>query len=82
MFDIPVFDNGNAFNPEKGEFVAPVTGLYSIVTTVCVKPNTYIVVGVIKYGAFISRFLTGDDAYDTCNSESKCTKLFQDDRVG
>lgn len=82
MYDVEITNIGNAYNFQKGEFTATVSGTYMISVTACLGPGgQWMDLNIIENDKVIGRVFSGDDAYHSCGSEALSIRLDEGDTV-
>ena len=78
MFDGVISNIGNAYNLEKGQFVAPVAGIYMVIVQVCLSQMAqWIYLDIINDGAIIGRVFSANANSHNCGSEAVSLSMDQ-----
>ena len=76
IYDVIVSNIGDAYNKARGNFRAPVEGIYLISVTACSKTSDWGVLEIVHDGEVIGQVRSGDaDNYYDCNSEVTVTRI-------
>ena len=82
-YNVEMWNIGDAYDLDNAEFVTPFSGIYSIVTQVCLgyADAPWIDLDVIKDGATIGRVFSGNKVYHSCGSEATSIHLNKGDKI-
>ncbi|XP_045198325.2 complement C1q-like protein 4 [Mercenaria mercenaria] len=82
MYDIAVTNVGDAYDFQKGQFTAPVSGIYLVHLSACLgNGGQWMNLNIVHDGAVIGKLRSGDSAYVTCTSNSISIHLNVEDNV-
>ncbi|XP_052784758.1 heavy metal-binding protein HIP-like isoform X2 [Mya arenaria] len=69
-FDKVTLNEGNAYNPHHGTFVAPVNGTYQFTITTCSTGGHYNILDLVANTEVVGRVTCGDTTYVECTSNT------------
>jgi hypothetical protein len=72
---------GNAYNVLHGNFLAPINGTYLFLLYACSDTGNFIVLDLMRNGAIVEQYLSGDNENVGCNSRTFITNLKKGDDV-
>jgi len=81
FFNDVKLNEGNAYNPNHGVFVAPYNGTYLFTVTACCPGSHYIGLEFRVNNLVYDKIRAGDNAYDECSSKSMFVSLKEKDDV-
>ncbi|CAC5424219.1 unnamed protein product [Mytilus coruscus] len=80
-FDNMHLNNGNAYKPFHGNFIAPVSGTYFLMYTATTSVNTFVTICIMRNGAIIGELINSNHRKYPKTTESVLAHLNKDDDV-
>lgn len=80
-YDTEVSNVGSAYNFEKGQFTAPVPGIYLIHVSACLFPPAFMNLDIMKNGVKVGAVRAGDKSYVECTSGAASLHLEAGDDI-
>jgi hypothetical protein len=71
VFPIIIFKEGDPYNPNTGQFTAPISGVYMFSLAFCVFPKKQLVVSIMVEGKrYTTSLFEGDDSYGCSSADT------------